>query len=146
MSVVIFVFEKKSLGIQRFIFIFLDDVSNPQVLVVIQSAPKNKNLRDEVRRTWGKSCVTTHNSWCSLVFILGQLSNDTDPLQDEIENEFNEYGDILQDSFLDSYNNLTIKSIHILKYFVSISDTLGKYRFLISMGIWNQFFFSKTQN
>jgi len=102
-----------------------DDVSNPQVLVVIQSAPKNKNLRDEVRRTWGKSCVTTHNSWCSLVFILGQLSNDSDPLQDEIENEFNEYGDILQDSFLDSYNNLTIKSIHILKYFVSISDTLG---------------------
>ena len=113
---------------------------------MIQSAPKNKNLRDEVRRTWGKSCVTTHNSWCSLVFILGQLSNDSDPLQDEIENEFNEYGDILQDSFLDSYNNLTIKSIHILKYFVSISDTLGKYRYLISMGIWNQFFSLKKQN
>ena len=27
----------------------------------------------------------------------------------------------MQESFLDSYNNLTIKSIHILKYFVSVS-------------------------
>ena len=75
---------------------------------------------------------------------MGQLANDSDPLQEAIENEFNEYGDILQDSFLDSYNNLTIKSVHILKYFVSISDTLGKYRYLISLGIWNQFFFSKN--
>merc|ERR1711944_11110 len=33
--------------------------------------------------------------------------------------------EIFYNSFLDSYNNLTIKSIHILKYFVSISDTLG---------------------
>jgi len=103
-----------------------DDISNPQVLVVVQSAPKNKLLREEVRRTWGHACVTTHSSWCSLVFILGELANqDRDPLQSELEQEYNQYGDILQDAFLDSYNNLTIKSIHILKYFVSISDQIG---------------------
>ena len=52
-------------------FLITDDISNPQVLVVVQSAPKNKLLREEVRRTWGHACVTTHSSWCSLVFILG---------------------------------------------------------------------------
>jgi beta-1,3-galactosyltransferase 1 len=103
-----------------------DDPSQPQVLVVVQSAPKNQLLREEVRRTWGHACVTIHSSWCSLVFILGNLENPQDPLQDEIIFEHNQYGDILQDSnFLDSYNNLTIKSIHILKYFISVSDQIG---------------------
>jgi hypothetical protein len=103
-----------------------DDPSQPQVLVVVQSAPKNQLLREEVRRTWGHACVTIHSSWCSLVFILGNLENPQDPLQDEIIFEHNQYGDILQDSnFLDSYNNLTIKSIHILKYFISVSDQTG---------------------
>ena len=51
---------------------FSDDPSQPQVLVVVQSAPKNQLLREEVRRTWGHACVTIHSSWCSLVFILGE--------------------------------------------------------------------------
>ena len=60
------------------------------------------------------------------ISTLGELANqDRDPLQSELEQEYNQYGDILQDAFLDSYNNLTIKSIHILKYFVSISDQIG---------------------
>ena len=42
------------------------------MLVVVQSAPKNQLLREEVRRTWGHACVTIHSSWCSLVFILGK--------------------------------------------------------------------------
>ena len=68
------------------------------------------------------------NSQSLYYFIstLGELANqDRDPLQSELEQEYNQYGDILQDAFLDSYNNLTIKSIHILKYFVSISDQIG---------------------
>jgi len=35
-----------------------------------------------------------------------------------IEEEQRVHGDILQDDFLDSYNNLTLKTIHIVKYFV----------------------------
>ena len=57
--------------------------------------------------------------------FIGNLEDPQDPLQDELEIEHNQFGDILQDSFLDSYNNLTIKSIHILKYFISVSDQIG---------------------
>ena len=35
-----------------------------------------------------------------------------------MKEENDRHGDILQESFHDSYNNLTIKSIFILKYFV----------------------------
>ena len=48
----------------------------------------------------------------------------------ELEEEQETYGDILQESFVDSYNNLTLKSIEILKYFVESSDTLGN-KFLL---------------
>ena len=109
---------------------FLDDVSKPQVLVVVESAPNNQLLREEIRRTWGHACITNHESWCSLVFILGQLKNPLDPLQHELKQEHKHYGDILQDSFIDSYNNLTIKSIHVLKYFNSVCNQIGN-KFLL---------------
>ena len=61
-------------GIYEINYSISDDIYSPQVLIVVQSAPKNKLQRDEIRRTWGKSCVTTHNSWCYLIFILGHLT------------------------------------------------------------------------
>lgn len=104
---------------------FASDVSEPQVLIAVQSGPKNAKLRREVRSTWGSSCVTTHSSWCSLIFVLGTFNS-----SGELEEEQETYGDILQESFVDSYNNLTLKSIEILKYFVESSDTLGN-KFLL---------------
>ena len=52
---------------------FSGDVSQPQVLIAVQSGPKNKGLRSEVRRTWGGACKTVHQSWCSVIFVLGKL-------------------------------------------------------------------------
>ena len=46
-------------------------MSQPQVLIAVQSGPKNKELRNEVRRTWGGACKTVHQSWCSVIFVLG---------------------------------------------------------------------------
>jgi beta-1,3-galactosyltransferase 1 len=103
------------------------------VLIAIQSALKNIKLRNEVRRTWGGSCVSTHSTWCSVMFVLGQLSNNTaDPFQADLEAESAKHRDILQESFIDSYNNLTLKSIHILKYYVnSVSEEAGVNNFLL---------------
>jgi len=105
-----------------------NDVSQPQVLIAVQSGPKNKELRNEVRRTWGGACKTVHQSWCSVIFVLGEF--DDYEVQSKLEEEQAEYGDILQESFKDSYNNLTIKSIFILKYYVGVADNLGN-KFLL---------------
>lgn len=104
------------------------DVSQPQVLIAVQSGPKNKELRNEVRRTWGGACKTVHQSWCSVIFVLGEF--DDYEVQSKLEEESAEHGDILQETFQDSYNNLTIKSIFILKYYVGAADNLGN-KFLL---------------
>ena len=51
-------------------------------------------------------------------------------MQSKLEEESAEHGDILQETFQDSYNNLTIKSIFILKYYVGAADNLGN-KFLL---------------
>lgn len=52
-----------------------------------------------------------------LVFLLGlpASENHTD-VQSKIEEEVKTYGDIIQEDFIDSYNNLTLKSIMMLKW------------------------------
>ena len=51
-------------------------------------------------------------------------------MQSKLEEESAEHGDILQETFQDSYNNLTLKSIFILKYYVGVADNLGN-KFLL---------------
>lgn len=88
----------------------------PRVLIAVQSAPGNTKQRQEVRQTWGTSCSLNQSDWCSMAFVIGDPQ---DPDEESlIEEEHAKHGDILQESFLDSYNNLTLKSIHILKHFV----------------------------
>jgi len=53
--------------------------------------------------------------WCSVVFIVGQTSPAIDS---RVQNESRNFGDILQEPFQDSYNNLTLKTIFLLKHFV----------------------------
>lgn len=49
-----------------------------------------------------------------IVFLIGQtLNNET---QNKIYDESDTYRDIIQESFIDSYNNLTLKSIMMLKW------------------------------
>ena len=117
--------------LKMYVVLFSDDASQPQVLIAVQSGPKNKDLRSEVRRTWGHACRTLHSSWCTVIFVLGQFDPSFDPsLQTDLENEAQEHRDILQESFQDSYNNLTLKTIFILKYYAQNSDTLGN-KFLL---------------
>lgn len=49
-------------------------------------------------------------------------------MQDSIEDESNLHGDIIQENFIDSYNNLTLKSVMLLKY---ISQHCDKVEFIL---------------
>uniref|UniRef100_A0A182VZX8 ZZ-type domain-containing protein n=1 Tax=Anopheles minimus TaxID=112268 RepID=A0A182VZX8_9DIPT len=49
-------------------------------------------------------------------------SNEMDELQRRIVNESEVYGDIIQESFIDSYNNLTLKTIMMLKWVTNNCD------------------------
>lgn len=61
-----------------------------------------------------------------ITFIMG-ITND--PTQQwKLLEEQSRYGDILQDKFLDTYQNLTIKSMHILKWSL-LNECVRKCRF-----------------
>lgn len=62
-----------------------------------------------------------------LVFLLGlpPFKNDSD-VQDRIEEEIDKYGDVIQEGFTDSYNNLTLKSIMMLKWINNNCNESGK--------------------
>lgn len=59
-----------------------------------------------------------------IVFLVGQTNNDT---QQRIVTESEKYGDLIQESFLDSYNNLTLKTIMMLKWVSLNCGDKGKY-------------------
>lgn len=62
--------------------------------------------------------VNASNFLIKVLFLLGEVSKSdiSNDLQTNINYESDTNGDIIQESFLDSYNNLTLKSILMLKW------------------------------
>lgn len=58
-----------------------------------------------------------------VVFLLGLTENNE--TQDDITSESQTYDDVIQEGFWDSYNNLTLKSIMMLKWVVNNCDRKG---------------------
>ncbi|KAK3914689.1 Beta-1,3-galactosyltransferase 1 [Frankliniella fusca] len=98
----------------------------PFLLVVVCSAVQNSEARKAIRETWASSATSLRESNRSnevfpdppkevfVVFLLGDPDNTT--LQSIIEEESRRFGDIVQEGFIDSYNNLTVKSVMLLKW------------------------------
>ncbi|CAG9763218.1 unnamed protein product [Ceutorhynchus assimilis] len=81
------------------------------LLILISSAPGNKPKRDSIRKTWGDRGPDV-----KLLFMLGYSENKATEMEIEIESHI--YMDIVQGNFIDSYKNLTYKSVMSLKYVV----------------------------
>ena len=84
----------------------------PYLLVIVCSALQNFEARYSIRNSWGQG-QQSHN--IKVVFLVGQRNNET--LQEKLNSESEQYGDIIQESFIDSYANLTVKSLMLLKWF-----------------------------
>ena len=52
------------------------------------------------------------------------LGNDTSPLQVNVSKESDEFDDIIQEDFIDSYANLTVKSLMLLKWYTQHCHTV----------------------
>ncbi|XP_071448389.1 beta-1,3-galactosyltransferase 1-like isoform X2 [Hetaerina americana] len=95
------------------------------LMVIVCSSVSNFEARQSIRDTWASEAVlpTAH-----VAFLLG---NPAPPLDEEEENgyplsasglqnkvieESRLHGDIIQEGFVDTYNNLTLKSVMLLKW------------------------------
>lgn len=110
--------EKPHLNPHDFNYILLENktchTSNGSVylVVVVSVASGNFKQRQTVRETWGSIAKT--NNEIKLVFMLGSAANDG--IQEKINSESDTYHDIIQEDFVDSYRNLSLKSVALLKW------------------------------
>ena len=85
------------------------------ILVIIFSAVSNFQERQAIRDSWASDTDSLPN--IKVIFLLGTISNLDNNLQTNVTRESDMYHDILQENFIDSYANLTVKSLMLLKWF-----------------------------
>lgn len=84
---------------------------NVSLLVFVFSSPKNFAARQAIRQTWGKYAIE-HGA--KLLFIIGDSENSS--VIDTIRHEDSDNRDIVLGSFIDSYSNLTLKTMTMVKW------------------------------
>jgi len=87
--------------------------SEPYLLVVVCSAVENWEARVAVRESWARD--QSNLPGVRVLFLVGRLVNNS--RQEQLLEEQENFGDLVQENFLDSYANLTIKSVMMLKWF-----------------------------
>ncbi|XP_044062122.1 beta-1,3-galactosyltransferase 2-like, partial [Siniperca chuatsi] len=90
---------------------------SPFLVLMIPVAPHNREARDIIHNTWVKE-TTVLDRVVSHYFLLG-LSKEKDGTEPLVEQESQTHHDILQSDFLDSYSNLTIKTMVMFEWLSS---------------------------
>ncbi|XP_037555602.1 beta-1,3-galactosyltransferase 1 [Dermacentor silvarum] len=84
-------------------------------LIAVFAACDHFEHRSTVRSTWGSALTTMPG--LKVVFMLGKPGNDT--VQERIAQENALHEDIVQGTFVDTYKNLTLKSLMMLRWAAS---------------------------
>lgn len=80
---------------------------DPFLVLLIAVEPKRADARNAIRQTWGNESVAGGLGFLRL-FLMGVWD---DKLQRSIEAESQRYHDIIQQEYMDTYKNLTIKTL-----------------------------------
>jgi len=84
------------------------------ILVAVCSSIGNFEDRQVVRKSWASPELTP--AGVKVIFVLGSHKNQT-LYRKELTDESTRHGDILQMDFIDSYANLTVKTLAALKFY-----------------------------
>lgn len=88
------------------------------LIILVFTSLENLLQRQTIRETWGSVAAISNNTGNVRVgFLLGTNFNLT--LQAKIVEESLSHSDIIQEDFFDSYKNLTLKSVMLLKWATS---------------------------
>jgi len=88
------------------------------IIAYVHTAPDHYKRRIVIRQTWGDASY--YDVGIRVVFVMGRTAganNTGDPdVQRALEFEAAQYGDIVQEDFLDTYRNLTYKGVAALRW------------------------------
>ncbi|KAH9503027.1 Beta-1,3-galactosyltransferase 5 [Bulinus truncatus] len=91
---------------------------NVELVLCVLSRRSNYITRHTIRKTWGSYAREPGNN-ATLIFFLGSehpSTNISDSVQPLVDHEAKIFGDILQEDYIDSYYNLTLKSISVIRW------------------------------
>ncbi|MEQ2230203.1 hypothetical protein ILYODFUR_026840 [Ilyodon furcidens] len=93
--------------------------NTPFLVLMVPVAPKNVAARDAIRQTWGKDS-TVQGEVVLTLFMLG-LDGGADV--EKLKQENQQHHDLIQSNFMDSYLNLTIKTMVIMDWLATRCPT-----------------------
>ncbi|XP_065700434.1 UDP-GalNAc:beta-1,3-N-acetylgalactosaminyltransferase 1 [Patagioenas fasciata] len=117
---------------QRYLFTLREHLKcediDPFLVILVTSHPEDVKSRQAIRITWG-----SRDSWWGhrvlTLFLLGQETRrEDDAAVLSVEDENVLYGDIIRQNFLDTYNNLTLKTIMGFRW---VTEFCSNARFLM---------------
>lgn len=85
--------------------------AKPYLVTLVATAPANRKARQAIRDTWGGE-VQVRGHRVMTLFVVGQPSDLV--LGKELIEESKERGDLIQGRFIDTYGNLTLKTLAML--------------------------------
>ncbi|XP_005112166.2 UDP-GalNAc:beta-1,3-N-acetylgalactosaminyltransferase 1 [Aplysia californica] len=88
---------------------------SPELVICVSSSVANFEERATLRDTWA-SVVKDQVHYATLFFFMGRPSRNETALQAALRREQAQYDDIVQEDFMDTYNNLSLKTVSILKW------------------------------
>ncbi|XP_043946564.1 N-acetyllactosaminide beta-1,3-N-acetylglucosaminyltransferase 3-like [Protopterus annectens] len=89
------------------------------LFLMIKSSPNHYERREVIRKTWGQERIYS-GMQIRRLFILGVSSNENErkKLKQLIRTEYQQYGDIIQWNFYDTFFNLTLKQVLFYEWFI----------------------------
>ncbi|KAL3996832.1 ETS domain-containing protein Elk-4 [Sarotherodon galilaeus] len=90
--------------------------TTPFLILMVPVAPSNVATRNDIRQMWGNEKLVLGQR-VETVFIVGLPGgSDAEHQQEKLQQENQQYHDLIQSNFQDSYNNLTIKTMVMLEW------------------------------
>nr|XP_033813479.1 lactosylceramide 1,3-N-acetyl-beta-D-glucosaminyltransferase-like [Geotrypetes seraphini]XP_033813480.1 lactosylceramide 1,3-N-acetyl-beta-D-glucosaminyltransferase-like [Geotrypetes seraphini]XP_033813481.1 lactosylceramide 1,3-N-acetyl-beta-D-glucosaminyltransferase-like [Geotrypetes seraphini]XP_033813482.1 lactosylceramide 1,3-N-acetyl-beta-D-glucosaminyltransferase-like [Geotrypetes seraphini]XP_033813483.1 lactosylceramide 1,3-N-acetyl-beta-D-glucosaminyltransferase-like [Geotrypetes s len=85
------------------------------LLLFVKSSPESRDRRDAIRQTWGneKYIFSQYEANIKIMFALGVQKDPVNrqKLQAKLKWEDQQYNDLIQQDFLDTFHNLTLKLV-----------------------------------
>lgn len=81
------------------------------LLILVTSAPTHREQRLSIRQSWGHYGIRRD---ISIGFMLGRTQDQR--IEDQLSAENYMYSDLIRGNFIDSYKNLTLKTISLLEW------------------------------
>ncbi|NXD80602.1 B3GL1 acetylgalactosaminyltransferase, partial [Halcyon senegalensis] len=129
---VMYFYEYEPIYKQRYLFTLREDLKcneiNPFLVILVTSHPKDVRSRQAIRITWA-----SQNFWWGhrilTLFLLGEDTEREDNAAElSVEDESILYGDIIRQDFIDTYDNLTLKTIMAFRW---VAEFCSNARFLM---------------